>query len=198
MTHKFKKAILYILCLSLFSCNSDKVESRGEISERNNIEDDINKKKIDELGILESQVTGDSLNIELRKALAIKYYSIGELNEAEKHYQIILEQKPNNLDASINLGNIYYDSQKNDKAIIYYEKSLLSDPKNTNLRCDLATCYLRIKNYAEAIKILKNNIKIDKNHIQSHHNLSVILKDIGNTKEADVEMAIYTKLNNRN
>ncbi|MFN8165546.1 MAG: tetratricopeptide repeat protein [Bacteroidia bacterium] len=66
-----------------------------------------------------------------------------------------------------NLGNVYYDSHQDEKAIRYYEEALAVSPNDINMRCDLATCYSRINKAQKAIDILKQNIKKDPNHAQS-------------------------------
>jgi tetratricopeptide (TPR) repeat protein len=93
-----------------------------------------------------------------------------------------------------NLGNLYYDTQRNEEAIKYYERFLKLDKNNSNVRCDLATCYLNLKNTDKAISLLRENIKINFNHPQSHYNLSVILKQAGKTAEAEEELKIYNSM----
>ncbi|MFH0867648.1 MAG: hypothetical protein V1904_15770, partial [Bacteroidota bacterium] len=69
------------------------------------------------------------------------------------------------------------------------------DSTNTNVRCDMATCYLNIKKPQKALILLKENIKMDNNHSQSHHNLSVVYTELGMTKEAEEESDIFKKMN---
>src|SRR3974377_801835 len=97
-----------------------------------------------ELMNIESKFAQDSSNYDLRMILAAAYYSAGVLDQAAYHFSKVYEHDNKNLIALSNLGNIYYDSQQDDKAIQFYEKALVLDPKNINMRCDLATCYSRI------------------------------------------------------
>lgn len=52
----------------------------------------------------------------------------------------------------------------------------------------MATCYLNLKNVEIALKILLENTKIDYNHAQTHHNLSIVYSKLGKPKEASAEM----------
>lgn len=52
-----------------------------------------------------------------------------------------LKAKPSDPALLAQVGNIYYDAQQFKDAIDYYTRSLQSDPKNTNVRTDMATAY---------------------------------------------------------
>ena len=89
---------------------------------------------------------------------------------------------------------MYYDSEDYANAVKYYEKELVLDPNNVNVRCDLATCYLNMKKPQVSLSLLKKNLTINPNHAQSHHNLSIVYTQLGKTKEADAEMAVFNSL----
>lgn len=194
MQFKFSHALLWALVIILFSCNTkeEKKSDNSSVQPNNTLQE--TQAPANDVALLEDRVAQDSLNIELRTMLAAKYYSTGNFEKAHFHFMKIYELDNNNLIALANLGNLYYDTQQDDKAIQFYEKALVIDPSNINMKCDLATCYSRINKFKKAIEILNGNIKMDYNHLQSHYNLSIILKQTGNTKEADEEMKIYQKL----
>ena len=185
--------IIAPLIFSLFACNSNKpIESSSPIKDLTTNKDAFPQ---DSFAYYEKALSEDSLNIDLRIAIATNYYSKKQFEKAIDHLLIVYRIDSKNVDAIITLGNIYYDSEQNEKAIEYYEKALLIDNKNVNVRCDLATCYLNIKNPEKARILLKKNIEIDFNHAQSHHNLSVVYSQLGKTKEAEDEMKIFNSLN---
>jgi len=146
---------------------------------------------IDNPGSYELALKTDSLNTGIRLRLAAQYYINKNYDKALYHYLVVNSIDKNNLAALFNLGNVYYDTQQDQLAIKYYEKYLELDKSNSDVRCDLATCYLNLKNTNKAISLLRENIRINNNHPQSHYNLSVILKQAGKTAEADEEMKIY-------
>ncbi len=100
--------------------------------------------------------------------------SLNALNEIE-NYKEILRKDPNNLQALINIGNLYYDTRQDLLAIEHYRRALSLDPRNVNVRTDMAVCYRRSGNADRAIEELKKSISIDPGHGHSRYNLGVIL-----------------------
>jgi len=173
----------------LFGCNSHPTVTTQPANQVNNTVG-----VVDSLSFYEDILKDDSLNTELRIALASNYYAAKKFDEAIHHLLIVHQIDPKNEEAMITLGNVYYDSEQYDNAIIYYEKALALDKKNVDVRCDLATCYLNEKKTDQAYKLLKKNLEINPNHAQSHHNLSVVYDQMGKTKEAEAEMKIFNSL----
>lgn len=100
--------------------------------------------------------------------------NLNALNEIE-NYKEILRKDPNNLQALINIGNLYYDTRQDLLAIEHYQRALSLDPRNVNVRTDMAICFRRSGNPDKAIEELKKSISIDPGHEQSRYNLGVIL-----------------------
>jgi tetratricopeptide (TPR) repeat protein len=91
------------------------------------------------------------------------------------NYKEILRKDPNNLQALIGIGNLYYDTKQDLLAIGNYEKALALDPTNANVRTDMSVCLRRTGNYDRAIEELKKAIAANPRHAQSRYNLGVIL-----------------------
>ncbi len=153
---------------------------------------------VDSFAIKEKRLSEDSLNLSLREELAISYYQHNNLNKAIYHLTKLCELDSTNIAPFINLGNVLYDSRNYSEAIKYYEKALEYDSLNTNVRCDLATCYLNINNAEKALLLLKENIKLDYNHLQSHHNISIVYENLGRTDDAINEKKIFNSLSENN
>lgn len=143
---------------------------------------------------MEKKFAADTNDYQMRLMLANNYYSLNMLPKAEQHFLKVYEHDNRNMIALTNLGNLYYDTKQDEKAIAFYEKALEIDKNNVNMRCDLATCYLNINKQKKAIKILRENIALDPKHEKSHYNLSVMLKQNGDLKEADEQMKIFEQL----
>jgi tetratricopeptide (TPR) repeat protein len=92
-----------------------------------------------------------------------------------ENYKEILRKDPNNLQALIGIGNLYFDTNRDLLAIENYRKALAMDPTNTNIRTDMAICYRRSGNPAQAVEELKRAISTNPRHAQSRYNLGVIL-----------------------
>ena len=92
-----------------------------------------------------------------------------------ENYKEILRKDPNNLQALIGIGNLYFDTNRDLLAIENYRKALAMDPTNANVRTDMAICYRRSGNPVQAVEELKRAISTTPRHAQSRYNLGVIL-----------------------
>ena len=92
-----------------------------------------------------------------------------------ENYKEILRKDPNNLQALIGIGNLYFDTNRDLLAIENYRKALAMDPTNSNVRTDMAICYRRSGNPGQAVEELKKAISITPRHAQSRRNLGIIL-----------------------
>jgi tetratricopeptide (TPR) repeat protein len=101
-------------------------------------------------------------------------------------YKEILRKDPNNLQALIGIGNLYYDAGQDRKAIESYQKALALDPSNSNVRTDMAVCYRRAGDFDRAIEELKKAISANPRHYQSRYNLGVILLQDKNDLEGGI------------
>ena len=94
-----------------------------------------------------------------------------EINDLEKE----LSLHPENIEASIRLGNLYFDTDQPGKAIMAYSKALELDPGNPDVLTDLGVMYRRKDQPLEAIKAFDKAIKIDPRHEASRFNKGVVL-----------------------
>lgn len=100
--------------------------------------------------------------------------NLNALSQIE-NYKEILRKDPKNLQALINIGNLYFDTRQDLLAIENYQKALTLDPRNVNVRTDMAICLRRAGNPDRAVEELKKAISIDPRHPQSRYNLGIIL-----------------------
>lgn len=101
-------------------------------------------------------------------------------------YKKILKNDPNNLQALINIGNLYFDTRQDFLAIEHYRKALDLDPRNVNVRTDMAVCFRRTGNTDRAVEELKKAISMDPRHAQSRYNLGIILIHDKNDVESGI------------
>ena len=92
-----------------------------------------------------------------------------------ENYKEILRKDPNNLQALIGIGNLYFDTKQDLLAIENYRKALAIDSTNANVRTDMAVCYRRSGNPVQAVEELKKAISTTPRHAQSRYNLGIIL-----------------------
>jgi cytochrome c-type biogenesis protein CcmH/NrfG len=95
--------------------------------------------------------------------------------EETKALEGVLEKDPNNLQAIISLGNRYFDLHQYRKAIDLYSRALKIDPKNADVRTDMAIMYRGLKEYDTAVKELRQAAAQNPGHVNSRYNLGIIL-----------------------
>jgi tetratricopeptide (TPR) repeat protein len=103
-----------------------------------------------------------------------------------ENYKEILRRDPNNLQALVGIGNLYFDTNQDLLAIENYRKALALDPSNVNVRTDMAVCYRRAGNPDRAVEELKKAISTNPRHAQSRYNLGVILIHDKNDMEGGI------------
>ncbi len=82
---------------------------------------------------------------------------------------------PGNLEAWVELGNSYFDTDQYEKAINAYRKALEIKPDNANIWTDLGVMYRRNGNPQEAIKAFDKAIEADPKHEVSRMNKGIVL-----------------------
>ncbi len=95
-------------------------------------------------------------------------------------------QSPDDAEAWVQLGNLYFDTHNFAKAIAAYEKSLELVPNNPNVLTDLGVMYRRNGRPVAAVEAFDKAIQADPRHETSRFNKGVVLMHDLN----DVEGAI--------
>jgi len=91
---------------------------------------------------------------------------------------------PNDKQARVALGNLYYDMQRFDAAIKWYEEAVRLDPNNVNVNTDLGTSYLYTNKPEKAIEQYTKSLAIDQKHPQTLQNLGFAYFAMANFKDA--------------
>jgi cytochrome c-type biogenesis protein CcmH/NrfG len=101
-----------------------------------------------------------------------------KVNLAQEIAQLeeLLKRDPQNLQALISLGNAYFDSNQNKKAIDVYQKALAIDPKNADVRTDMAIMYRNLKEYDRAIQEFRQAAKDKPGHVNSLFNIAIVMQ----------------------
>lgn len=86
-----------------------------------------------------------------------------------------LDKNPADVEKRVMLGNIYYDAQRYDEAIPYYEQALKLQPKDANVLVDLGICYRFQKKYDEAIALFDKALAVEPDKKQALFNKAVVL-----------------------
>ena len=104
---------------------------------------------------------------------------------------LALEQEvalnPTNVNAWIQLGNIYFDTNSFEKAIRAYEKSLELSPNNANVLTDLGVMYRRTGQPQKALDAFDRAMTIAPGHEQSRFNKGIVLRYDLNDREGAIK-----------
>ena len=95
---------------------------------------------------------------------------------------------PDNVEAWVQLGNLYFDADRAEKAIEAYNRSLSLAPDNPNVLTDLGVMYRRKGRPADAIKAFDRAIRANPRQEAAYFNKGVVyLHDL-----KDLEKAVKT------
>jgi cytochrome c-type biogenesis protein CcmH/NrfG len=80
---------------------------------------------------------------------------------------------PRNVSARTELGNLYFDSERFDLAIPWYEAAFKLTPNDPNLSTDLGVSYLYTDKTDQAIAQFEKSVAADPKHLKSWLNLGI-------------------------
>lgn len=83
--------------------------------------------------------------------------------------------EPSNAALRISLGNAYFDAERYDDAIKWYEAAFKLDPKNPDLSTDLGIAYYYSNQVDRALAQIETSLKIDPKHLKSLLNQGIVL-----------------------
>lgn len=95
--------------------------------------------------------------------------------QKEQAYLGILESNPEDDNALVGLGNLYFDHQQFQLAINMYERALKIQPGNTYVRTDLGVAYFNLGLPDIAIEEFQKVLKENPNHVTAHYNMGIVL-----------------------
>lgn len=100
--------------------------------------------------------------------------------------QEILKKNPQDWNALVGLGNLYYDINQFDKAIPYYQRAI-EIKKDPNVLADLGTSLRETGRPEEAIKTYEEVLKIDDKHWKAVYNIIIVsINDLKDKKRASL------------
>jgi tetratricopeptide (TPR) repeat protein len=87
----------------------------------------------------------------------------------------IIKSDPNNAGAHVQLANTYFDAQRYDDAIKWYEQSIKLDPKNVDASTDLGVSYFYSNKIDEALRQFDYSLKLNPTHTKTLLNQGIVL-----------------------
>jgi len=96
------------------------------------------------------------------------------LSQAVAPFEDAVKKNPNDYDALVQLGNLYYDARQYPRAIQDYERALKIHPENADVRTDMGTAYWYAGNVDKALTEMQTSLKYRPGHPQTLFNLGWI------------------------
>ena len=101
--------------------------------------------------------------------------STGMVDEAQAAaLRSIAEKDPANVQSRVQLGNMYFDAERYQDAIQWYEAALTLNPKDINVSTDLGVCFYYTNQPDRAIRQLEESLRIDARHAKTLLNLGIV------------------------
>ena len=94
---------------------------------------------------------------------------------------------PQNTNAWIQLGHVYFDTDNYGQAINAYEKALKLDPNNANVLTDLGIMYRRSGKFSKAIEKFDKAVAVDHKHHNARLNKGIVLMHDLNDRDGAIK-----------
>ncbi|MBE3098599.1 MAG: tetratricopeptide repeat protein [Planctomycetes bacterium] len=85
-----------------------------------------------------------------------------------------IDRDARNATARMQLANLYFDSERYDEAIKWYEDSLAIDPKNADCSTDLGVSYYYLNQPDRALKQFDHSLSVDPRHTKTMFNMGIV------------------------
>src|SRR5262245_54661012 len=97
------------------------------------------------------------------------------LDEAQvSALKTVAERDTSNPKPRVDLANLYFDAEKYDDAIKWYNDALKLQPNDVNVSTDLGVCYYYTNQPDKALEQFAHSLKIDPNHLKTLLNLGIV------------------------
>ena len=84
------------------------------------------------------------------------------------------ERNPNDAETRVQLGNLYFDAEKFDDAVRWYEEALKIDPRNVNASTDLGISFYYMNQPDRALAQFDRSLAIDPKHSKTLLNIGIV------------------------
>ena len=87
----------------------------------------------------------------------------------------VFKSDPTNAGAAVQLGNVYFDAERYQDAIKWYEEGVRLDPRNPDTSTDLGISYYYTGQTDRALQQFEQSLKIDPRHSKTYLNKGIVL-----------------------
>lgn len=86
----------------------------------------------------------------------------------------IAERDQKNVESRVQLGNLYYDGERYDQAIPWYEEVLKLDAANADVSTDLGVSYYQTNQPDKALQQFEHSLTVNPKHVKTLLNIGVV------------------------
>jgi cytochrome c-type biogenesis protein CcmH len=86
----------------------------------------------------------------------------------------VADREPKNPTPRVQLGNLYFDAERYDDAIKWYEQALALNPKDVNVSTDLGVCYYYTNQPDKALAQFDKSLAVDPKHTKTLLNVGIV------------------------
>ena len=86
----------------------------------------------------------------------------------------VAERETDNPKPRVELANLYFDAERYDDAIKWYEEALKLEPNDVNVSTDLGVCYYYVNQPDKALAQFERSLKIDPKHAKTLLNVGIV------------------------
>ena len=84
------------------------------------------------------------------------------------------DRNPADADTRVQLGNLYFDAERYDEAVRWYEAALKVDPRNVNASTDLGIAYYYSNQPDRALAQFDKSLELDPRHSKTLLNIGIV------------------------
>ena len=134
-------------------------------------------------------------NLDLLYLIGTSYIQIKKPGISKFFLESALKINNNHLQTLNNLGGVYFELNRIEKAITIFERLLRID-SNENIKNNLANCYASLNRNEEALNLYKEITKNNSKDYVAFNNIGNVYKSLGNYDKAIINYKFSIKLNN--
>jgi cytochrome c-type biogenesis protein CcmH/NrfG len=86
----------------------------------------------------------------------------------------IADKDPANVQSRVQLGNMYFDAERYQDAIQWYEAALKLNPNDADVSTDLGVCFYYTNQADRAVRQMEESLRIDPRHLKTMLNLGIV------------------------
>ncbi len=109
-------------------------------------------------------------------------------------YDRCVSVDPNNVDALLNCGTLYYEEGNLQKAADYFQRSVAAQPQNALAHFNLGSVLEELGDLEESRRHLRQALQLDPAYSDAHYNLAFVSEKLHSYAEAREHWQAYVKL----